>query len=99
VWHIVIWLPKALLFDSRVPVSRTLLQSAITDAVKKADPSCEDFVGVIVKRETPKSRFDANWAIRGIKFGRADRDKSSKAVAIVVRHMQQDFQLSEDGDA
>jgi hypothetical protein len=78
------------------PVTRSDLQSAITDAVRKSDPACASFVGVIVRSETPKSRLDANWAIRGIKFGTADRDKSSKAIATIVERMQREFKLSED---
>jgi hypothetical protein len=35
------------------------------------------FVGVIVQQTDPRSRAEPNWAIRGIKFGRADRNKAS----------------------
>jgi hypothetical protein len=76
-------------------VSRERLQSAITNAVKKADPDCEAFVGVIVQRETPKAPLDANWAIRGVRFGKADRDKSSKALTTIVERMQREFSLAE----
>jgi hypothetical protein len=68
------------------------LQSAITKAVKNAEPA---FVGVIVQRTTPKSRFDANWAIRGVKFGKADREKANKAVTSVVERMKGHFRLSD----
>jgi len=83
-------------FDDRNWVSRESLQSAITEAVKKAEPGCEAFAGVVIKRETPKSRFDANWAIRGVRFGRADRDKSSQALATIVERTQRYFSLAED---
>jgi hypothetical protein len=76
--------------------SRSDLESAITDAVKNSDPACAKFVGVIIQRELPKSRFDANWAIRGVKFGTADRGKSLKAIATIVERMQRDFSLSND---
>ena len=80
--------------DARSSVSRDRLQSAITEAVKKADPDCEAFVGVIVQRETPKARLDANWAIRGVRFGKADRDKCSKALTTIVERMQREFVLA-----
>jgi hypothetical protein len=83
-------------FDDRSWVSRESLQSAITEAVKKVEPSCEAFAGVVIKRETPKSRLDANWAIRGVRFGRADRDKSSQALATIVERAQRYFSLAED---
>ena len=87
------WLPKKQSSDDRSLVSRDRLQSAITEAVKKADPDCEAFVGVIVQREKPKARLDANWAIRGVRFGKADRDKCSKALTTIVERMQREFVL------
>jgi hypothetical protein len=72
------------------------LQSAITKAVKKADPKCEGFVGVIVQREVPKARLDADWAIKGVRFGKADRDMSSAALATIVERMQREFSLAAD---
>jgi len=88
------WLPKGKSSNDRDSVSRDNLQLAITEAVKKADPDCEAFVGVIVQRELPKASLYANWAIRGVRFGRADRDKSSKALATIVERMQRDFVLA-----
>jgi hypothetical protein len=88
------WLPKKQSSDDRSSVSRVDLQSAITEAVKKADPDCEAFVGVIVQRETPQERFDANWAIRGVRYGNADRDKCSKALTTIVERMQREFVLA-----
>jgi hypothetical protein len=79
--------------DDRSSVSRDRLQSAITEAVKQADPDCEAFVGVIVQRETPKARLDANWAIRGVRYGNADREKCSKALTRIVERMQREFIL------
>jgi hypothetical protein len=88
------WLPKKQSSDDRSSVSRDRLQSAITEAVKKADPKCEGFVGVIVQRETPKERLDANWAIRGVRYGHADRNKCSKALTTIVERMQREFILA-----
>jgi hypothetical protein len=82
--------------SSRSLIASETLQSAITDAVKKAEPACEAFVGVIVEPTTPQSRFDANWALRGVKFGRADREKANKAVTTIVERMQREFCLSDD---
>jgi hypothetical protein len=82
--------------DGRQPISRTDLQSAITEAVKQSGPGCEAFVDVIVEDAKPKSQYDANWAIRGVKFGRSDREKASQAIAVIVERMQREFRLSED---
>jgi hypothetical protein len=82
--------------DTRSSVSLERLQAAITKGVKKSDPQCQGFVGVIVQREVPKARFDADWAIRGIRFGKADRDKCSLALATIVERMQREFSLAAD---
>jgi len=81
--------------DIRSSVSRARLQSAITKAVKKADQADRKragFVGVIV-RQTPKARLDADWAIKGVLFGKADRDTCSVALATIVERMQREFSL------
>jgi hypothetical protein len=82
--------------EKRGSVSRERLQTAITKAVKKADPKCAGFVGVIVQRQTPKARLDADWAIKGVRFGKADRDTSSVALATIVDRMQREFSLAAD---
>jgi hypothetical protein len=87
---------KKPVFNGRSPISRERLQAGITEAVKEADAGCEAFVGVIITQETPKSPLDTNWTIRGVRFGRADRDKASKAIAAIVEHMQRAFYVPED---
>jgi len=72
------------------------LESAISEAVKKAAPGCEDFLAVIVQHKTPKSHLDPNWAIRGVRYGKADRPVANEALASVVERMQREFLLSED---
>lgn len=77
-------------------ITRTTLESAIAGAARKAAPGCESLVGVVVQRTTPKSRFDTNWALRGVKFGKANREKANEAIAIIVERMQREFRLSDD---
>ena len=88
------WLPKKKSAGDRSSVTVDDLQSAITEAVKKADPDCEAFIGVIVQRVTPKAQLDANWAIKGVRFGKADREKSRKALTTIVERMQREFVLA-----
>jgi hypothetical protein len=82
--------------DNRDLISRDEMQAAITEAVKRADPDCEAFVGVFVERTTRTSILEVNWAVRGIKFGRADRSKAHDAVSRIVERMQCEFNLSND---
>jgi hypothetical protein len=84
--------------DNRSLIASATLQSAITEAVKTSEPDCKGFVGVIVQQTKPKSRFDTNWAVRGVRFGRADRATVDKTVATIVERMQREFRLSDDQD-
>ena len=81
---------------SRVSMTTPQLESAISEAVKKAAPGCEDFLAVIVQHKTPKSHLDPNWAIRGVRYGKADRPVANEALASVVERMQREFLLSQD---
>jgi hypothetical protein len=83
------------LFLTRERIDSSVLELAIATAVKKSDQRCEDFIGVFVKRSPPKSRGDANWAVRGIKFGRAERDQCNTALAIIVERMKREFEISD----
>jgi hypothetical protein len=79
--------------DERISITAAELQYAIQQALHAA-PSCEDFVGVVVRPKTPKSRSEPNWDVRGIKFGKADRIIVSEALAKVVARLQQEFRLT-----
>src|SRR6266480_6427013 len=80
-------------YDDRVLIAVPKLELAIADAVKAAS-GCEAFVGVVVRRTTPKSRFDANWALRGVRFGKANREKVNEALATIIESMQRELKLS-----
>jgi hypothetical protein len=89
------WWRKEWRKDRRVSITIPELELAIAEAVKQAAPGCEAFVGVIVQQTTPKMRFDANWALRGVKFGKADRETVNEALPTIVERMQREFRLSE----
>jgi hypothetical protein len=81
--------------DGRVSISTLNLETAITEAIKKTQ-DCEEFVGVVIRKTTPKTRLDTNWELRGIKFGNADRKKADEALTPIIESMQREFRLSED---
>lgn len=82
--------------DDRQAISSADLQSAIREAVKQFDPECKDFIDVIVKERRPQSRLDANWEIKGVRFGRSDRNKAGQALSVIVARLQGEFALSEE---
>jgi hypothetical protein len=86
--------PKWWSKDTRVSKTAEELELTITEAVQAA-PGCEAFVGVIIQRTTPKSRLDANWELRGTKFGRTDRKIAKEALTPIVERMQREFRLPE----
>jgi hypothetical protein len=83
--------------DSRTEITGAELEAAILEAVKKAAP-CQDFIGVIVGRKTPKSHLDPNWEVQGTKFGKADRKLAEEMLASVVQRMQKELVLVEERD-
>ena len=78
----------------RASILRDELQAAIVAGVREADPACEPFVGVVIERVDGDPDIKANWAIKGVKFGKADRAKTSPILATVVERMQQKFDLA-----
>jgi hypothetical protein len=82
--------------DDRDLISLATLETTIAGTVRRSAPGCEKFVGVIVQRTTPKSRFDANWSLRGVRFGKADREKANVAVTTIVERLQREFRVPDD---
>jgi hypothetical protein len=93
-WSLALFSKKPV-FDGRTPISREGLETAITEVVKKIEPGCEGLAGVIVMHQEAKSSSDTNWTLRGVRFGKADREKASKAIAAVVEQSQRDFYLAD----
>jgi hypothetical protein len=81
--------------DSRGQIKCETLEVAIATAVKRSDPSCEPFIGVFVERRAPKSRGEANWAVRGVKFGKAERENCNAALSVIVDRLKREFEISD----
>jgi hypothetical protein len=54
---------------------------------------------VLLERVKSQSRSAPNWAIRGIRFGKADREKSRNVLGTVVEEMQREFELADHNEA
>ena len=74
--------------STREQIKCETLEVAIATAVKGSDPRCEPFIGVLIERLTPKSRDDTNWAVKGIKFGKAERDNCKTALSVIVQRLK-----------
>lgn len=79
----------------RKPITRAALELALADAVRTRDLQCEGFVGVIVERIVPQSPGGANWGVKGVKFGRADRDRCGAVLSNCVDERQHEFEVTD----
>jgi hypothetical protein len=79
----------------RTLITQAALELAIAEAVRKSSPECSAFVGVIVERVVPASLGSVNWTVKGIKFGKAERDRCSASVSSCVEESQRDFDVSD----
>jgi hypothetical protein len=79
----------------RRALTRAELEVAITNAVRASDPECNIFGGVIVERIIPRSRAEASWTVKGIRYGRADRSQCDAALAKVLKPLQFEFDVSD----
>ncbi len=85
------WRPQ----DDRAAKTIPELETAITEAVKSTAPDCGDFVGVIVRQKTPKSRQDVNWELQGVRFGKADKKLVNDALHGIVKQMQREYRVAD----
>jgi hypothetical protein len=83
--------PEQKRLASRHAVTCDALQSVIAEAVKTSGPKCEAFVGVWLEKRTPNSRDDANWKVKGVKYGKSDRVACDAALFNIIEQLQQEF--------
>jgi hypothetical protein len=79
----------------RSPITRAALERAISDAVRGSSPECSGLVGVIVERIVPAAPGGANWGVKGIRYGKAKRDRCRMAIAVCVEDGQRQFVVSD----
>jgi hypothetical protein len=80
----------------RKPITPDALQSVIAKAVRDTETECETLIGVFVERIVPKSRGDVNWALKGVKYGKADRAKCDAAISVTVEQLQHEYIVADE---
>lgn len=83
------------LIRKRATITRAALEMAITNAIRSSDPQCNGFVGAIVERIAPTSGAEANWTVKGIKYGKAERSRCDAAVTAILKPLQLEFDISD----
>jgi len=81
--------------DHRAQITPAELELTIAEAIRKTAPGCGSFVGVIVHHKKPKQYRDPNWGVRGVKFGKADRQVVEETLARTVKQLQKEFRLTD----
>jgi len=79
----------------RKPITQAELETALAEAVRAHDAQCEGLIGVIVELVSPTSPAGSNWRVKGVKYGRAERDRCDAALSICVEKMQREIEISD----
>jgi hypothetical protein len=79
----------------RTSITRAALELTIADVVRRSDPHCKPLVGVIVERVVPKSPDEANWVVKGVKYGKADRERCGAAMSNFLKEGLRKFEISD----
>jgi cold shock CspA family protein len=79
----------------RTWIARAALESALAENVRGSDPQCESLIEIMVERVVPASPNGANWAVKGVKYGKAEREVCSAAISRVVEEGQREFEVSD----
>jgi cold shock CspA family protein len=81
--------------SKRTSISRGELESTIAEAVRSSGPECAALVGVIVERVVPESSGDANWVVKGVKYGKAERVRCAASLLKCVEEGQREYDVSD----
>jgi cold shock protein len=76
-------------------ITRAALELKIAEAVRSSSPECAALVGIIVERITPESPGGVNWAVKGVKYGKAARDRCNASLLKSVEEGQRDFEIAD----
>jgi hypothetical protein len=80
----------------RKSIARSSLESELAEGVRQSGPECERFVAVIIEKVIPKERGGPNWAVKGVRYGGADRERSNAALSTLVVTRQQEVELGDE---
>jgi hypothetical protein len=80
---------------TRKPVTRADIEQSLAEAVRTSHPEFETFAGVIVERIVPDGLGHTNWALKGVRYGKADRHRSGTVLSYCVEQAQLEFEISD----
>jgi CspA family cold shock protein len=77
----------------RTWITHAALEQALAETVRASDPECEGLIAIIVERIVPAPSDGANWAVKGVKYGKAQRERCSAAISKCVEDSQREFEV------
>ena len=77
----------------RTWITRAALEQTLVETVRDSDPECEGLIGIIVERIVSASPDRANWAVKGVKYGKAERERCGAAISKCVEDSQREFEV------
>jgi hypothetical protein len=80
----------------RRPALKSEIEAAIASSVRSSDPACVGFVGAIIA-ECKKSQEAAGWTLRGVRYGKAPRQKCDAALTAIISKLQTQYVLLAPG--
>ena len=78
----------------RTPIPRAALERALAERIK-ANQQCEGFLEIFLERVAPVSHGAANWGVKGVKYGKAERNKCNAAITHCVEERKLEFDISD----
>jgi cold shock CspA family protein len=79
----------------RTWITRVALEAALAETVRASDPKCEGLIGIYIECVVPGSTDGANWAVKGVKYGKAEREACSAAISKSAEEGQREFEVSD----
>jgi hypothetical protein len=79
----------------RTWITRAALELALAETVRGSDPQCEGLIEIIVERVVPRAPDGANWALKGVRYGTAEREVCGAAISKSVEESQREFEVSD----
>ena len=79
----------------RTLISRAALERTLAERIRASDQRCEGFLEIFIERVVPGSRGNANWTVKGVKYGKAERDQCNIAIARCTKESQLEFEISD----
>ena len=79
----------------RTGITRAALELALVEIVRGSDPQCKSLAGIIIERAVPGPHGGPNWIVKGIKYGKVERERCSALISRCVEESQRDFEVSD----